>query len=181
LLSVAGAVLALLATAAASWAAFPGANGRVAYSETRGLVPGGGGYNWEIFTISPAGGSPSRLTDNAIADTQPSWSADGRRLVFIRGSAAIGQNQNVWIMRADGTHKRQVTNWPGPESSPSFSPHGGRIVMTHGWDIGGDIVSVWPSPSISAWLKSSLDEVAVYPYPLSADQVAAHAAARPSA
>jgi Tol biopolymer transport system component len=142
LLSVVGAALALLATTGTSWAAFPGANGRIAYSETRGLVPGGGEYNWEIFTISPAGGDPTRLTDNAIPDAQPSWSADGRRLAFIRGSAYIGQNQNVWTMRADGTHQRQVTRWPAAESAPLFSPGGGRIVMTHGWDGAGDIVIV---------------------------------------
>ena len=142
LISVVGAVLALLATSGTSWAAFPGGNGLIAYSETRGFVPGGGEYNWEIFTISPAGGDPTRLTDNAIRDVQPSWSADGRRLAFIRGSAYIGQNQNIWTMRADGTHQRQVTHWPTAESAPSFSPGGGRIVMTRGWDGAGDIVIV---------------------------------------
>jgi Tol biopolymer transport system component len=137
---VGAAALLLTFSPAISWATYPGANGRIAYSETRGLVPGGGEYNGEIFTISPAGGDPTRLTDNAISDTQASWSADGRRLAFIRGSAYIGQNQNVWTMRADGTRQRQVTHWPASETSPSFSPSGGRIVMTHGWDVAGDIV-----------------------------------------
>ncbi len=139
LLSVVGAVLALLATAGTSWGAFPGANGLIAYS-TGGIFsrPSVG----EIFTIPPAGGDPTRLTDNAIGDTQPSWSADGRRVTFIRGSAYYGQNQNVWTMRADGTHQRQVTHGITPESSPSFSPGGARIVMTRGWDIQGNIVIV---------------------------------------
>jgi Tol biopolymer transport system component len=140
LLSAVGVCFLLALAPATSWAAFPGANGLIAYSETRGFVPGGGEYNWEIFTIPPAGGDPTRLTDNAISDTQPSWSANGRRLAFIRGSAYIGQNQNVWTMRADGTHQRQVTHWPASESSPSFSPGGGRIVMARGWDIWGNIV-----------------------------------------
>jgi len=115
---------------ASSWAAYPGANGLIAYSAG------------EIFTISPAGGDPTQLTDNAISDTDPSWSADGRRLTFIRGSAYMGQNQNVWTMRADGTHQRQVTHGTIAESSPSFSPGGGRIVMARGWDIRGNIVKV---------------------------------------
>src|SRR3954468_2579361 len=140
LLSAVGAVLLVAFLPATAWAAYPGANGSIAYSETRGFVPGGGEHNWEIFTISPAGGNPTRLTDNAIPDTQPSWSADGRRLTFIRGSAYIGQNQNVWTMRANGTHQRQITHWPASESSPAFSPGGRRIVMTHGWDVAGDIV-----------------------------------------
>jgi Tol biopolymer transport system component len=45
-------------------------------------------------------------------------------------------------MRADGTHQRQVTHGTTPESSPSFSPGGGRIVMTRGWDTQGNIVIV---------------------------------------
>jgi Tol biopolymer transport system component len=125
--------LGLLALSpATSWAAFPGDNGLIAYSEPRaGGLPNYPGQNWEIFTIPPQGGDPTRLTDNAIPDIQPSWSADGQRLTFIRGSAYNGQNQNVWTMRADGTHQRQVTHGHTPDSSPSFSPGGGQIVMAH--------------------------------------------------
>ena len=124
---------------ASSWAAFPGANGLIAYSTGNIYRDSTTG---EIFTISPAGGDPTPLTDNAIADTEPSWSADGRRLAFIRGSAYIGQSQNVWTMRADGTHQRQVTHGTTTESSPSFSPGGARIVMVRGWNTQGNIVIV---------------------------------------
>ena len=124
LLSVLGGVLALLATAGPSWAAFPGANGLIAYSERVGISPSSS----EIFTIPPTGGDPTRLTDNAIADADPSWSADGRRLAFIRGDVYYGPT-DVWTMRADGTHQRQVTHGGAHETSPSFSPGGGRIVM----------------------------------------------------
>jgi Tol biopolymer transport system component len=112
---------------ASSWAAYPGANGLIAYS------------TGEIFTISPAGGDPTRLTDNAIADTQPSWSADGRRLAFIRGDVYYGPT-DVWTMRADGTHQRQVTHGGAYESSPSFSPGGGRIVMARGYPRGNIVI-----------------------------------------
>jgi Tol biopolymer transport system component len=139
LLSVVGAALALLGTAGTSWAAFPGANGLIAYSTGEIFTRSSTG---EIFTISPAGGDPTRLTDNAIADTEPSWSADGRRLTFIRGSAYYGQNQNVWTMRADGSHQRQVTHGAAPESSPFFSPGGARIVMARGGGYTGNIVIV---------------------------------------
>ncbi len=139
LLSVIGAVLALLATTGTSWAAYPGANGLIAYSTGDIYRTSSTG---EIFTISPADGDPTQLTDNAIADTEPSWSADGRRLTFIRGSAYIDQDQNVWTMSADGTDQRQVTHGATPESSPSFSPGGARIVMTRGWNTQGNIVIV---------------------------------------
>jgi Tol biopolymer transport system component len=132
LLPVLGAFLALLVLLpATSWGASSGANG---------LIAGSGGG--EIFTISPAGGDPTQLTDNAISDTDPSWSADGQRLAFIRGSASFGQHQNVWTMRADGTDQRQVTHGATSASSPSFSPGGARIVMARGWDVRGNIVIV---------------------------------------
>jgi Tol biopolymer transport system component len=122
---------------ATSWAAFPGANGLIAYS------------TGEIFTISPAGGDPTRLTDNAIDDAQPSWSADGRRLAFIRGDVYYGPT-DVWTMRADGTHQRQVTHGPVYELSPSFSPGGGRIVMNRN----GNIVKVRTDGTKSVRLTS---------------------------
>jgi Tol biopolymer transport system component len=129
-------VAAMLVVPAISWAAFPGANGLIAYSEPReGGLPYYEDQNWEIFTISPHGGDPTRLTHNAIPDTQPSWSADGRRLTFTRGSAYNGQSANVWTMRADGSHQRQVIHGHTPDGSPSFSPGGGRIVMVHGGNI----------------------------------------------
>jgi dipeptidyl aminopeptidase/acylaminoacyl peptidase len=127
---VAVSLLLLALSPATSWAAFPGANGLIAGA-------GGGSEYWEIWTISPNGSDPTRLTDNAIDDAQPSWSADGRRLTFIRGDVYYGPT-DVWTMRADGTNQRQVTHGPAYESSPSFSPGGGRIVM----DRNGSIVKV---------------------------------------
>jgi Tol biopolymer transport system component len=136
---VVAAILLLALPPATSWAAFPGANGLIAYSTgSIFLRPS----TAEIFTIPPAGSDPTRLTNNAIGDTEPSWSADGRRLAFIRGSAYQHQDQNVWTMHADGTDQRQVTDGTTPESSPSFSPGGARIVMTRGRDYTGNIVIV---------------------------------------
>jgi Tol biopolymer transport system component len=133
LLSVLGAALLLLATAAGSWAALPGGNGLIAYSNLRDGGPPGGA-NWEIFTISPFGGDPTRLTDNAVVDEGPSWSADGRRIAFIRSNTYYTPPE-VWTMRADGSHQHRVTHTPAWESSPSFSPGGGRIVMARNLNI----------------------------------------------
>ena len=118
---------------AASWAAYPGANGRIAYIEPQGTS---GSCNFttilndEIFTISPAGGNPTPLTDNAIPDIDPSWSADGRRLAFVRGRTFCPNgNADVWTMDAAGGHQHQVTHGPAFDFSPSFSPGGRRILM----------------------------------------------------
>ena len=81
-LLLAVAVAVLLVCPAASWGAYPGANGLIAYDEPRGDLPDcnyATMNNEEIFTISPAGGEPTQLTDNAAPDLYPSWSPDGRR------------------------------------------------------------------------------------------------------
>jgi dipeptidyl aminopeptidase/acylaminoacyl peptidase len=131
LLTVAAALL--LICAAASWAAYPGANGRIAYIEPQGTSGSCSFttiFNDEIFTISPAGDNPTRLTDNAIPDINPSWSADGRRLAFVRGRTFCPNgNADVWTMDAAGGHQHQVTHGPAFDFSPSFSPGGRRILM----------------------------------------------------
>ncbi len=138
LTAIGGVLLVLGLFPAISSATYPGANGLIAYSELREPLGRCSDFsqvdNWEIYTISPTGGEPTRLTDNATADQEPSWSADGRRLAFARASVNPCR-RNVWTMRADGTHQRQVTHGPAYEGSPSFSPSGRGIVMVRDGDI----------------------------------------------
>jgi dipeptidyl aminopeptidase/acylaminoacyl peptidase len=138
LLAVAAAVL--LICPAASWGAYPGANGLIAYDEPRGDLPDcnyATMNNEEIFTISPAGGEPTQLTDNAAPDLYPSWSPDGRRLVFTRmfcqgsESASAHQTARVFTMRANGEHQRRITQGRADEALASFSPGGRRVVLVH--------------------------------------------------
>ena len=51
------------------------------------------------------GGRLNQLTENP-ADSEPDFSADGRKIAFVRGG-------DVWAMRADGSGQRQLT--AGPE------------------------------------------------------------------
>jgi Tol biopolymer transport system component len=128
-LLLAAALLLLALSPATSWAAYPGANGLIAYAEFGGESsdPPPGGDDGEIFTIPPAGGDPTQLTDNSVGDYGPSWSADGRKIAFVRSD---GHDWEVWTMSADGSHQRQVTHTRGHEWAPSFTPSGGRIIMS---------------------------------------------------
>jgi TolB protein len=58
-------------------------------------------------------GRPQRLTP-IEADHDPAWSPDGKRLVFIR-------NDNLWIMSADGSDARRLTNDGIPNTAPAWS------------------------------------------------------------
>jgi Tol biopolymer transport system component len=122
--SIGAAILLLALPPAASWASYPGANGLIAYQGV-----GSRGSDSEIFTIPPDGGYATQLTDNLVGDSQPSWSANGRRITFVRSEA---DTAGVWMMKADGQDQHLVAPIP-PDvrgyAQPSFSPGGGRIVM----------------------------------------------------
>ncbi len=121
-------MLVIPATAGATW---PGANGRIAYVGI-GTVQG-------IDSIRPDGSGHRVLTRDR--DREPSWSADGRRIVFVRDNewnAGSSFNQ-VFTMRADGQDQTRVTHDGEADFSPSFSPDGRRIVYV---DTGGRGVSL---------------------------------------
>lgn len=79
--------------------------------------------NSELYAVNPDGTGLLRLTNNAFADTAPSWSPDGGRLAFV--SNRNGFNQ-IFTMLADGTSQTLLI---GERSSwdPQFSPDGSRI------------------------------------------------------
>ncbi|HJS17194.1 MAG TPA: hypothetical protein VJ785_00490, partial [Anaerolineales bacterium] len=68
---------------------------------------------------------------------QPSWSPDGSQLVFIspcRRRADPFQNAysdtSLFLINADGTGFKQLTNVPGADFEPAWSPDGERIAFT---------------------------------------------------
>ena len=95
-------------------AAFPGQNGPSACSGP--LQEPNPVSRLEIFTMNDsgslgAGGAPTsqnRLTTNFDSDFNPRYSADGRKIAFIRQSNAF-PGGSVWTMDADGTNERQLT------------------------------------------------------------------------
>ena len=57
-------------------------------------------------------GHLNQLTEDPT-DTEPDFSADGRKIAFVRGG-------DVWSMRADGTGQHKLTSGPEVDSRPQF-------------------------------------------------------------
>ncbi len=74
------------------------------------------------------GAAPRRLTSGADPEFQPSWSPDGRQLVYVTWTARdAGQ---VWIAPLDGREApRQVTTTSAFYTHPAFTPDGRDVLV----------------------------------------------------
>jgi len=76
----------------------------------------------DIYTMPISGGTPRRIADGLPFETQPRFSPDGRRIAF---TSDRGGGDNIWIMDADGSDKRQMSKEDFRLlNQPSWSPDG---------------------------------------------------------
>ncbi|HET6952685.1 MAG TPA: Hsp70 family protein [Acidimicrobiales bacterium] len=70
---------------------------------------------WEIFTIGADGTNELQLTDDVTDDQDPSWSPDGTQIAFgsKREAAPTDDQAEIYVMNADGSDQRNITNRPG--------------------------------------------------------------------
>src|SRR5690606_30146792 len=80
-----------------------------------------------IFVADANGQGMVSLTNFNEDEYDPVWSPDGQRIAFVSNHT---YNDEIWIMRADGSDQRQLTwnEWEW-DKHPSWSPDGGQIVF----------------------------------------------------
>jgi len=120
---------AALAPSSAS-AAAASANGRIAFSQWD-LLPGGNlsGHS-NVYTVNPDGTARRQLTHVAAARAagSPDWSPDGTRIVYESNQTG---DYRIWVMNADGSGPRRLTDDPGfADLNPAWSPDGTRILFS---------------------------------------------------
>jgi dipeptidyl aminopeptidase/acylaminoacyl peptidase len=80
---------------------------------------------------------PVRLTDNATyGDSQPDFSPDGRQIVY---SSYRNGSQDIFVMKADGSGKKNLTRNAAWDADPAFSPDGRYIVFASNRDGDSDL------------------------------------------
>jgi TolB protein len=116
-----------LAAAAPSFGAFPGENGKIAFDSDRR------GGDLDIWTMDPDGGNLVNLTGKSKTDDlAPNWRADGRRIAFQSERVTATNPEGdfeIFLMDADGSHKRQITFNALDDEQPAWSPDGRRITF----------------------------------------------------
>lgn len=121
-------------------------------------------YSWdydpemEIYVHDGKTGTLKRLTQARGYDAEGSYSPDGQWIVFSSMRDAYNRTLSpaetkqletdlsyfgeIYIMRADGSNQKRLTNVVGYDGGPFFSPDGTRIVWRR-FDERGLIADVW--------------------------------------
>jgi Tol biopolymer transport system component len=121
-------------------------------------------YSWDydpemdIYAYSEKSGAMKRLTDARGYDAEGSYSPDGEWIVFSSMRDAYNRNLDaaeqkkladdpsyfaeIYVMRADGSGQRRLTNVKGYDGGPFFTQDGKHIVWRR-FDETGLIADVW--------------------------------------
>ncbi len=82
----------------------------------------------KLWVIPVDAQTPVQLTTNPeTAEREPAWSPDGRYVIYVsnEGKDDTGTpNNDIWMMRADGTDRRQLTTNGSDDVSPIVDPRG---------------------------------------------------------
>ena len=101
----------------------------------------------DIYTMNVDGTDVRRLTTTPGYDGGPWWSPDGTKIAYRAwhppDSAGLADykgllaqrivrpgRMELWVMNADGSNQRQITNLGGANFGPSWTPDGRRIVFS---------------------------------------------------
>lgn len=83
-----------------------------------------------IYVMDDNGRNITSINDNAYSDWRPIWSPNGRQIVFIRDTTPNdnGTRPDIFIMNANGTNARQLSNGVGSVRDLRISPDGKRLL-----------------------------------------------------
>ena len=84
----------------------------------------------DLYTLPVTGGAAKRISSGQAYDMQPSFSPDGKQLVFVSDRNG---SENLWVSDADGSNARALTTGERENYvSPAWAPDGQYIVATKG-------------------------------------------------
>ncbi|MEI7547074.1 MAG: DPP IV N-terminal domain-containing protein [Actinomycetota bacterium] len=79
---------------------------------------------YQLWVMNADGSEAHAITNGPNSHHHPSWSPDGKKIVFSSDSA---NHQGIFVVNADGSGEAQLTTG-GHDQSPSWSPDGTKIV-----------------------------------------------------
>ena len=87
----------------------------------------------EIYVMDADGSNQVRVTDNPGIDEYPTWSPDGTRIAFHCTMGGVNSNGTgdfeICVVSRDGSGLHRLTDTPGENTQPDWSPDGEWIVF----------------------------------------------------
>ncbi len=82
----------------------------------------------DLYTVPIAGGQATRVTSGMMFDSQPRYSPDGSKIVFLSDRSG---DENIWIAKPDGTDARPLTKGKNTRYwSPEWTPDGQYVIVS---------------------------------------------------
>lgn len=72
-----------------------------------------------IYRMAADGSDPAPLTTGASDNRWPDWRFDGREIAFTSNRDG---NEEIYVMRPDGSNVRRITDSPGPDTGAAWQP-----------------------------------------------------------
>jgi Tol biopolymer transport system component len=101
-----------------------------------------GFFGWHIWVMNSDGSGATRITSGSFNHTEPAWSPDGSRIVYVsdrplpgaaKGGVEPQRGPDLWVMNADGSGRTPLTRSVGViEYTPAWSPDGTKIAYVSG-------------------------------------------------
>ena len=97
-----------------------------------------------IYLIDVESGLTEKVTSFPGVNGFPTWSPDSTKVIYYQSPskyswAAISTNTDIWVMNADGSNKKQLTDDPRHECEAVWSPDEKRIayIISDKWSAPG--------------------------------------------
>ncbi|HJQ25733.1 MAG TPA: amidohydrolase family protein [Blastocatellia bacterium] len=94
----------------------------------------------DIYTVAGAGGEARRIVGGISFDSQPKFSPDGSKVVFLSDRSGA---ENVWVADADGANPKAITKGRNQSfASPAWTADGQYIIVSRASDAIGTY-AIW--------------------------------------
>ena len=129
----------MLTCTASAQAAFPGANGKLAWAVLDHE------RDWEaICTAAPGEPVGFSSCDGATTffDRDPAWSSDGTRIALAGFGEGFTDDGEIFLRNANGSGDTQLTSGPGYDDDPAWAPGDQYLTFTTDRDGNSEIYSM---------------------------------------
>ena len=117
----------------------------------------------DVFAMDVDGANLVKIAgDPAGSEFDGAWSPDGESVVYRDSTRGINDDDEIFIARADGTDRRNLTNNPANDWGPDWSPDGSAIAFNSDRD-GGRLRGYLVDPDGSDLRRLDIDAWVEYP------------------